>query len=125
MAAHLPGARAVSEIPQIDVAKWPIPSAIRLLEELVNAPLEQFRQVHPERVSLTDRIRYAKHIPHFTLITNASDPTYDLQTAFMEDVARETAFSRGGDQRLVVADDTSGHQPISKEAALAYLRVEA
>lgn len=122
MAAHVPGSRAIAEIPQIDVAKWPVPSSMELLEELVGEPLEDFRVKFPERVALLDRLRFAKVVPPMTLITNATDPTYDLQVEFMDQLPTLAADCEViGDQRLLVTKVTSGHAALPKAAALSHL----
>lgn len=121
MAAHLPGASAISEIPQIDVALWPVPSSQRLLEELVGQPLAEFRKTHPERVSLLDRLRFTGVIPPFTLITNLTDRSYDLQVQFIEQLPTLTGCDVIGEQRLVVTDVTEGHSALPKPVALGYL----
>lgn len=121
MASHLHGASALSEIPQIDVALWPFTGSQRLLEAHFGEPMSEFRKRHPERVNLLDRLRYANLVPAFTLITNLTDPTYDLQLAFIADVAALECESLGK-QRLVVTDLVAGHKPLPKPVALEYLQ---
>lgn len=123
IAAQFRGSSAISEIPQIDVARWPVPNSIRKLEELVRMPLSEFRKLHPERVDIVDRMRFAGVIPPFTLVTNVADKSYDEQLAFMDDI--ETLRSECeslGEQRLIVTDLTTGHRPLLKEDAIDLLR---
>lgn len=123
MAAHLPGARAISEIPQIDVALWREPAALLLLEELVGAPLAEFRKVHPERVDVLDRLRFARVIPPFTLVTNLRDRSYGLHLQFMKDLSTLAPDCDVlGEQELLVTELASGHKPLPKDAALELLR---
>ena len=124
LAAHLPGARAVAEIPQIDVARWPIRSAQVLLEEvLAQEPLAKFRERFPERVDLLDRLRFAGAVPPITLVTNSADDSYADQCDFIGDaysLARELPSL--GVQRLVHAEDVLGHKALPKDLALALIR---
>lgn len=126
MAAHLRGALAISEIPQIDVQRWPVPSSIRRLEELVGQPLSEFRKAHPERVDALARFRYAGVVPPFTLVTNTTDMSYEEQLEFMEEVSTLGGECEVlGDQRLVVTDLAAGHKPLPKEAVVELLRSSA
>ena len=124
LASHLPGSRAVAEIPQIDVARWPIRSARILLEEvLTQEPLAKFRERFPERVDLLDRLRFVGLVPPITLVTNHEDHSYADQHGFVRDarsLARELPSM--GTQRLVHADGVLGHKALPKDLALALIR---
>lgn len=123
LAAHLPGSAAIAEIPQIDVERWPVPSAIRLLEELIGQPLAEFRTKFPERVDALARVRYAKVVPPLLLITNESDASYDLQVEFID--ALSTLSSECEvlvDQALLVTETVSGHVPLPKDEILDLIR---
>lgn len=123
MAAHLHGAAAISEIPQIDVERWPVPSSMRRLAELVGQPLSDFRRAYPERVDVLDRVRFAGVVPPFTLVTNTTDMSYDDQVGFMQDVSMlGEACDVIGEQRLVVTELATGHKPLPKDAVLELLR---
>jgi len=123
MAAHLRGATAISEIPQIDVESWPVPSAVQLLGDLVGEPLSEFRKKRPERVDLLERIKHAKVIPAFALITNTEDASYGQQLEFMANLSKlSPVYEVVGKQQLSVTEVTHGHQPLPKEAALEWIR---
>lgn len=124
LAAHLPGVRAVAEIPQVDIARWPVRSAQALLEEvLAREPLAEFRERFPERVDLLDRLRFAGFIPPITLVTNSADPSYADQRDFIRDThSLEAALPADGVRRLVHSDGVLGHKALPKEQALALIR---
>ncbi len=123
IAAHLPGSYAIAEIPQIDVERWPVPSAIHMLEEVVRQPLSEFRKVFPERVDLISRLLYAKVVPPLLLITNENDTSYDQQKAFLDSLPKlseECDFL--GEQSVLVTDSVSGHTPLPKEQIIEIIR---
>lgn len=123
MAAHLRGASAISEIPQIDVQRWKNEAAIQLLGEVVGQPLSEFRTVFPERVHVYARLRYAGVVPPLLLITNPGDPTYALQQRFM---AALPSLSKDcevlGEQKLVESTTVRGHKALPKAEVLELLR---
>lgn len=123
LAVEFRGSSAVAEIPQIDVERWPVPSAIKLLEDLVGQPLSEFRKVHPERVSVLERIRQVGLVPPITLITNEKDPSYADQLNFIDEVSRVTGdYAIEGDVNMVITEVVSGHSPLPKQDALELLR---
>ncbi|WP_439256335.1 hypothetical protein [Microbacterium sp. A94] len=123
MAAHLRGASAISEIPQIDVERWKITSAIRLLEDVVGQPLAEFRKTFPERVDAFERLRFAGIVPPLRVITNPGDPSLALQQGFMDalpSIAGECEVL--GEQRLILSNAVLGHKPLPKAEVLNLLR---
>lgn len=122
MAAHLRGASAVSEIPQTDVSKWPFPGSIAVIGHMLGMPLSELHASNPERVEVIERLRHAKFVPPFTLVTNTADQSYDLQMSFMDEVAELSRTTETlGSQRVMVTDVVTGHQPLPKPAALELL----
>lgn len=82
LAAHLPGARAVAEVPQIEFTHW-MPLAVTFVEEELTGPIEDHRAKHPEQVSLSARIRTAGHVPQATIFPNPEDLSFEDQQEFV------------------------------------------
>ena len=119
-AAELRGARAVAEVPQIDVQSW-LPRFVSDLETVVlRQPMSEFRQVHPERISLKDRVRSAGYVPPIHLITNAGDYCIAEQRSFMQWVSA-VELPRGGHQVLEEVDHLQGHKVLSQDEVVGRL----
>lgn len=119
-AAHLPGARAVAEVPQVYFEKWH-PVATRLVEEHVTkGPIAGLRDEFPERLSLPARISFANLVPPMHLISNATDKSIDDQHAFME-WGRRSGLPRIGEQSLELLDLVEGHRAIPRSDLVARL----
>ena len=113
-AAHLRGARAVAEVPQIDVAKW-MPRFVSDLETVVlHQAMGEFRQVHPERVCLKDRILAASFVPPIHLITNTGDYCIADQRRFIA-WASSADLPGSGNQVLEEVEHLSGHKVLSQD----------
>lgn len=123
IAALLPGVRAIAEVPQLELERWPIESALRLIEEaLLGEPLGDFRRRHPERVNVWDRFRHAGTVPDFTIVTNTTDHGFEEQLEFMRALPRMRNVTRVGGQRLLITSATAGHRGLGKPDALAIIR---
>lgn len=89
-AARLPGARAVAEVPQIDFERW-LPSAAKTADRyILDGPIVEFRDKHPERLPLPARLSFAGLVPPLTIISNAEERTIGDQREFVnccQDVA--------------------------------------
>lgn len=122
MASLLPGASAIAEIPQIDVARWPSRGSIKAMETaLLKKPFSEHRLHHPEMVDVRERFRKSDLIPPFLLVSNESDMSIAIQREFMDDVAA-AELPRIGLQRMLLADQVSGHQALSQQDALALIQ---
>lgn len=116
-ASHIKGARAVAEVPQIDFEHWHL-SAKRMIERhVINGPLSKLRSYAPERLSLTDRLRFANCVPPIHIISNATDTSIHDQRSFI-DYCENTSLPRIGQQRLELTDLASGHKAIPRDEAV-------
>lgn len=121
MASLLPGACAIAEIPQIDVAQWPSRGSIKAMETaLLKRSFAEHRQRHPEMVDVRERFRKSHLIPPFLLVTNESDMSIGIQRELMEDVAA-AQLPRIGEQRMLLATAVSGHAALPQADALALI----
>lgn len=119
-AAHVPGAHAVAEVPQINVGNW-FQSAVAGIERhILHQPMTAFEREHPERVCIRDRFRYAGLVPPFRIISN---PTDDMLSDQKELVAwsRDVDLPRLGGQRLDLTDRVSGHKALLQADAFEYV----
>ena len=108
----------MAEVPQIDFESWH-PVATRLVEEhVIKTPLSSFRVLHPERLSLLDRLRHAAFIPPIHIVSNSTDKLIADQRAFIH-WCQTVDLPRAGDQVLEVTDLVSGHKALPKEQAIA------
>lgn len=122
MASLLPGSSAISEIPQIDIARWPIAGAIRAIESrIIGMPFDQFRISYPEMVDVRDRFGKSNLIPPFLLVTNESDTSLEIHKEFMEDV-NTSNLPKVGQQQLMLTDKASGHKALSRNLALSLIQ---
>lgn len=117
-AAHLPGARAVAEVPQIDFEHWH-PAAVKLVEKhAIGGPVSQLRAVAPEKLSLCSRIEFAGTIPPIHIVTNVSDTSLRDQEEFIA-WCRSAEVPRVGGQFLELTDLAQGHKAIPQADATA------
>lgn len=117
-AAHIPGARAVAEVPQIDFERWH-PTAVRLVEKhAIGGPISKLRSVAPERLSLYSRLEFAGTIPPIHIITNSADTSLHDQQEFIE-WCRTAEVHRLGGQFLELTDLVRGHKAIAQTEATA------
>lgn len=113
LAAHLPGARAVAEVPQIEFTHW-MPLAVTFVEEELTGPIEDHRAKHPEQVSLPDRIRTAGHVPQATIFPNPEDLSFEDQQEFVA-WANDTDLPRTGHASLEITSQLTGHAIMTRE----------
>lgn len=118
MASLVERSTAISEVPQIDVSKWPINSAIRNIEKyIIKQPFSEFRLAFPHMVDLRSRFIRSGNVPNFRIISNSEDSTFALQREFMEDI-RELDIRKYGHQKLDVVTHLSGHKALGQAEAL-------
>lgn len=126
LASMLPGARAIAEIPQIDLQRWPVPPALAALEQRV-APmgLDAFREDRAEQLDVLERFRREGTVPDFVLVTNAGDPLFLDHLGFVRDAQSltEEPGSRGR-STLVVEGRLHGHRVLPREEATTLIRAE-
>lgn len=126
VAAMLPGTRAVAEIPQLDLCRWPVPTALAALERHVTGmPLEKYRADHPEQLDVLERFRKVASVPEFLLITNPQDHTYGDHLGLLRAVHElGPQVEVRGASRLRIDPRVSGHRVLSREDASVLLRRE-
>ncbi|MGO0577038.1 alpha/beta hydrolase family protein [Ornithinimicrobium panacihumi] len=119
-ASQIEGARAVAEVPQIDVSDW-FPRPVAALEtKLLGKPIDEFRQTHPERLNLKDRLVHAWRAPAIRLITNPEDRSYSEQVDFFTWL-RNSQLPAAGPSELILTSDTSGHEVLSQARAVGFV----
>lgn len=119
-AAHLPGARAVVEVPQIDFALWHKKAVAAVEEHVIGGAVSGLREVHPERVYVPARFEFAGLVPPLTILSNSGDRHIVDQTRFIE-WCEHTDLPRLGEQCLVLSETVSGHTVLSRADALPYV----
>ncbi|MGY5765386.1 hypothetical protein ACXET9_09300 [Brachybacterium sp. DNPG3] len=126
LASLLAGARAVAEIPQLDLQRWPVPTALAALEDSITGkPLDSYRQDRPEQLDVLSRFRTTGVVPGFLLITNPEDKTYREHLEFMGAVRSLGAgVEVKGASRLQVETRVSGHRVLPREDAAILLGEE-
>lgn len=126
VASLLPGSQAVAEIPQLDLRRWPVPTAIAALEEhITGIPFGEYGETHLEQIDVLSRIRAAGTVPGFLLVTNPQDPTYSDHLEFMRSVrALGADIEVSGASCLRIEDRVSGHRVLSREDASVMLNRE-
>ncbi|WP_156844763.1 hypothetical protein [Corynebacterium maris] len=113
-AAHLDGSRAVAEVPQIDFANW-FAGSIKAVEKyIIGMPLEKYRFLHPEQISLLDRLELAGRIPEYKLISNPQDPCIDEQRAFFE-WSHSSPVPCSGPVEMLLTTRVEGHRVLDRK----------
>lgn len=121
MASLLPGSSAIAEVPQIDVAQWPKPGALRAMEtHILGMPFGQFKVAHPYMVDLSERFKKSRLIPPFLMVTNATDMSLDIQQSFMENVTTSDLL-KIGKQDFLMTGKVEGHGALSRGLALSLI----
>ena len=114
-AAHMPGARAVAELPQIDMPEWRSKHRTEI-EQTITGPLDAHRLVHPEQVSLYARFKKANRVPQFRIITNTEDIRYQEHLYFFH-WADKTRIPKPAKRELIVTTEVRKHKALEKESA--------
>lgn len=113
-ASTVPGARAVAEVPQIYFRNW-MPGAVNAVEKhLIRMPLDDFQALHPERLSLPDRLLHSGNVPSILLITNPDEARLDEQLEFLE-WARSSGIPKSGPIETFGTDRVRGHKVNDKD----------
>jgi pimeloyl-ACP methyl ester carboxylesterase len=123
IAALVPGAKALAEVPQLDFARWR-PGAVADVERyLLGVPLEEHRERHPHQVSVQSRFERAGRIPPYVIVTNVREDGFDEQLAFHRWVV-DAELQRGTDPKgheLRVISDVVGHRALGPVPASALI----
>ncbi|MDU0479757.1 hypothetical protein QVA66_10980 [Staphylococcus chromogenes] len=106
-AAHIPGARAIADVPQIDVENWEDRHVALIEEYILGEKFSAFRQKYPERLNLHSRLEFAGRIPQIRLTTNPLDSSYQDQLDFFQ-FAQESNLPSGGVD-LLITTRLKGH----------------
>ena len=121
LAACMASVRAVAEVPQLEFRLWQR-QAVKDVEEYIlgGTPINDFRRVHPERVSVIHRFIKAGHIPQFTIVTNGNDFRIKEQRNFMNWV-RQSSLPKDGINLLIETDQTFGHSVLKREHLIPFV----
>lgn len=120
-ASCIKGARAVAEIPQIDLENW-MRSAWRLLEQhIMDMPIGEYRKIRPEQLSLQDRLLKSGRVPAIRLITNPDDRQREEQYEFFS-WARTCSLPKMGPFEFIDTTEVSGHAALPKKTVWSLFR---
>lgn len=75
MAAQLHGASAIAEIPQTNMARYHVLSALNNLSRHCynGVPIQEILNLYPERISVLEQFKKLGHIPNIMYLQNVSD----------------------------------------------------
>jgi hypothetical protein len=133
IASSLPGARAVAEVPQLNLLKYPDPQALADVELLAlgGTRLEEVEQLSPEKVNVAARFQHSDYIPPLCVLTNRADGAHTEALEFLAAVnAIAPTVARVGPTSVVQLPSPEGHavQPtpfmIETLKALAEMPIE-
>lgn len=116
---------AIAEIPQLDLQRWPVPSALAAIEQRIlgGMTLDDFRGVWPERIDILSRFVSSGVVPSFWLIVNRGDKIFPEQLEFMGELSLISKRVHAiGEQKLWVQPDVHGHGPLSRSRAVEIIR---
>lgn len=118
LAAMLPNAGAIAEVPQLDFGRWGPEAREDLQDYVLGCDLETHRARHPEQVSVRARFELEGRVPPYTIVTNVQEQGFAEQVEFHRWVSEErTAPLREGRHELRVVDDVLGHRPLGSARA--------
>ncbi|MDR7233166.1 hypothetical protein [Agrococcus sp. BE272] len=117
LAACLPGAVAIAEVPQLDFGKWLQSARTAVETHILGRELEQHRLLHPEQVGIRARFEHASQVPSFVIISNVRDSGYREQLEFFEWVCAGAPRDDGTLHELRLVDQVLGHGPLGVQAA--------
>lgn len=116
MAAHLPGASAIAEIPQFDMRDYEFPSTIRTIERclLGGRGMDDHFDRHPEQVSVIERFRLLGHVPSLTILTNITDTSFQGAQALLTEISQDRQLKQHfGPLRIDVVPEQPGHAALT------------
>lgn len=125
LASCLEGAFAIAEVPQIDLRRYGVKSALKdISNELLNGEdIGEYYQRFPERVSIIDRFLFQKRVPSFDIVTNSLDDAYLEQQEFYKKVSQiKNGISKKGDINFTVLSHDIGHKPLQTLQGVALIK---
>lgn len=113
LASLIPGAKALAEVPQIDVRNW-ISEAISDIEtHITHSSLSDYSREFPEQLSLQARLIKSSYIPEFRMISNIGDRSYNDQLELLR-WCHDSELPKGEEQALLLTSKEHGHKPLSR-----------
>ncbi|MFX0538667.1 alpha/beta hydrolase family protein [Ornithinimicrobium sp. Y1847] len=125
LAAHVPGASAVAEIPQFDMRRYEFPSTLRAIEthQLNGRSIDEQFALHPAQVSVVERFRRAGHVPSLSVLTNTEDVTFlEAPAVIQELLSHGQLKAHHGELTVSVVPDQPGHTALDHPQVRAALR---
>lgn len=116
-AAHMPGARAVAEVPQINVGNWSVAAVTAIEDHILHRPISAFEAEHPERIRIHDRFKYAGLVPPLRIISNQADSMIADQTELLA-WCHSSVMPRLGEQILDLTQLVVGHKTLPRGEAI-------
>lgn len=125
LASIVRGARAVAEVPQIDMTKFPELNALHQVDEMLggSGALDKLSKLHPERTNVLERVLAEKHLPSALIITNRADSAFNehLEIAALSS-DRLSQLRSVGAILLHVSARHAGHSVLGRSDASKLIR---
>ncbi|WP_284986951.1 prolyl oligopeptidase family serine peptidase [Arthrobacter sp. fls2-241-R2A-172] len=88
IAAELKVARAVAEVPQLDLLQYPDKDSLADVEKMAlqGRSLASLTEEHPERTNVYERLLSTRSVPPMTIITNRGDSAFQETLEFVDRV---------------------------------------
>lgn len=118
LSSFFPGSVAVAEVPQIDLKRYPVKSAVIDLEEKIyRRSIEEESMSSNSFTCVYDVFTRRRVIPNSIIVTNTSDEGYELHCEYLDFVKSNIGggdFSYIGSSNIVVTDKVKGHKALGK-----------
>lgn len=125
LGGHLSGSMVIAEVPQIDLRKYAVASAISSLEHhyFSNQSIADYYEINCHRINVMDRFLLTGQVPCIKIITNAADAAHEEHSIFIQHLnEKRSEFKQFGDLAIVHRSDLIGHKPLSTSTALGYIQ---
>lgn len=112
IASCLRGARAVAEVPQLDLLRYPDKRSLAEVQRLAldGASLEQIEQSAPEKLNVTARFQHSDYIPPLTIFTNRADSAHQEALDLLAHInLMAPSVSKVGPSSVVQLPQPQGH----------------
>lgn len=88
---------------------------------ITKMPLEEYRKIHPEQLSLPARLAYAENIPSFRIITNPTEVSLNDQLDFYGWARVSPLPHSEGPIELFQTSMRSGHSYLGREEVAQFV----
>ncbi|MGJ9402570.1 hypothetical protein [Arthrobacter sp. KK5.5] len=124
LATELRDPVAVAEVPQLDLRKYSIQRALRVIEDrLLSQTIDELFKTAPERISVVERMKARGVVPRFKIVTNRLDAGHDELIDLQSSLKRATDFATSiGDYEIQTTSNAIGHKPLPRTKATLVIR---